>query len=399
VTFLTVLLAIGLLIATTNLAITAINLRRYRPPASTSQPAPSQPQSNTNANEQAIDPVVSVCIPARNEQTNLELCIAGLTTGNQTPIEILVYDDESTDNTPAIIDKLIKQDSRVRRVTTVNLPEGWNGKQHACWRMAADAKGQWMLFTDADVRFKPGAIDASLHYANTNNAALVSTFPKQITGSLAEALAVPMIHFILLSYLPIGRMRKSLDPAASAGCGQFLLVRKDAYTKSNGHAAFKDSMHDGIKMPRQIRRAGHKTDIFDGTHLVSCRMYHDLPTTWRGFTKNAFEGLGSEALLIFLTITHALAHVLPWIALPTLLIIDRSSTTPIALAAAAVTIALVHRIILAARFQQPWIAVPLHPIAILFTILIQWQSWRLHRQGNRSWRGRTTSAAPQGPTS
>lgn len=386
---LTVLLAIGLCIALANLSITLLNLRRYRKPSPT--PPTQQPQS-TEADTQ---PTVSVCIPARNEQANIESCVAGLITGNHTPFEILVYDDQSTDNTPAIIDKLIHQNDNVRRIPTVELPNGWNGKQHACWQMANNARGQWLLFTDADVRFNPSAIDDALNFAKSQNAALVSTFPKQITGSLAEKLAVPMIHFILLSYLPIGRMRSTLDPAASAGCGQYLLVNKHAYHNAGTHAAFKDSMHDGIKMPRELRRAGHKTDIFDGTHLVSCRMYHNLQTTWKGFTKNAYEGLGSDALLIFITITHTLAHLLPWIALPILLILDQPTRTPTILAAAAVATALTHRAILAARFHQPWIAVPLHPIAILFTTLIQWQSWRLHRQGKRSWRGRTAGTTPQ----
>lgn len=392
-TLLTILLAIALLIATTNLAITIANLRRYRTPAPTTTPPSSTNPAATTPQPQ--DPVVSVCIPARNEQSNLEQCIAGLIKANQTPIEILVYDDQSTDNTPAIINKLIQKNDNVRRIPTVELPHGWNGKQHACWQMANNARGQWLLFTDADVRFSPSAIDDALNFTLSQNTALVSTFPKQITGSLAEKLAVPMIHFILLSYLPIGRMRSTLDPAASAGCGQFLLVNKHAYHNAGTHAAFKDSMHDGIKMPREFRRAGHKTDIFDGTHLVSCRMYHNLSSTWKGFTKNAFEGLGSEALLVFLTFAHTIAHILPWIALPTLLIIDQTNTTPIALATAAIIIALTHRAILAARFQQSWITIPLHPIAILFTTLIQWQSWRLHRKGKRSWRGRTAGTSPQ----
>ncbi|MDZ4754290.1 MAG: glycosyltransferase family 2 protein, partial [Phycisphaerae bacterium] len=229
-----------------------VNLRRYR------RAAHAPPDLRAS---------VSVCIPARNEESNIETCVRSVlanATATGLAVEVLCYDDQSTDQTPRILAALAAEDERVRLVPTVSLPKDWNGKQHACWRLAGAARHDWLLFTDADVRFAPDALRRAIHEAERHNAALLSTVPQQIAGTVGEALLIPLIHVLLLSYLPMGRMRRTLDPAASAGCGQFLLARADAYRAAGGHAVFRASMHDGIKMPRAFRAAGFRTDLFDG---------------------------------------------------------------------------------------------------------------------------------------
>lgn len=350
---------------------------------------------------------ISVCIPARNEEPNLAACVHSVLANDHPDFEILLYDDQSTDATPRIIADLCARDRRVRAATPAPLPPGWNGKQHACWRMSREASGGWLLFLDADVRLAPDCLARARGAADELNAALVSMFPRQVTGSLAERLAVPMIFFILLSYLPFPQMRRTNRPSASAGCGQFLLVRRDAYDAGGGHERFKDSMHDGIRLPRAVRAAGFHSDLFDGTHLAHVRMYHGLASTWRGFTKNAYEGLGSLPLLVLLTITHLVGHVLPWIALPaaaTLAMVQRSGRISDAANAhavagllhpatvlaclLAVTLTIEQRTRIARRTGTSLGIVPLHPVAVLFMTAIQWWSWWLHVRGRRTWRGR-----------
>jgi hypothetical protein len=344
------------------------------------------------------EPLISVCIPARNEERNIEACVRGILSGTYRRCEVLVYNDHSTDGTGAILSRLGAEDARVRAVTVEPLPAGWNGKQFACDRMGRAASGEWLLFTDADVRFEPTALAETLAAARARGAAggvgvdLLSTFPRQVCGSLAEIAAVPMIFFILFSYLPMPRMRATSDPASSAGCGQFLFARREAYLASGGHGAFADSMHDGIKMPRAFRAKGFRTDLFDGTHLASVRMYVGLGSTWRGFAKNAYEGLGSVGLLVFVTVVHLLAHVLPFVVLAAALTPMRADGVATVLAGFAAGIALVQRGILTARFTHPWLAVPLHPVAVLMMTAIQWHSLYLHLTGQRAWRGRTLAA-------
>jgi len=376
-----VFLGLAAFIAAAGLAMTIVNLVAYRRP----------PRSDPSARW----PLVSMCIPARNEAANLEACVRGLLDQRGVEVEILVYDDQSTDGTGEILARLASQSTRVRRVPTQSLPDGWNGKQHACQRMGEAANGAWLLFTDADVRFEPDAVAGALRAAEAGRADLVSTFPRQITGSFLERLVVPMIHFILLSYLPLHFMRASTSPNASAGCGQFLLVRREAWQRAGGHAAFRDSMHDGIRLPRRVREMGGRTDLFDGTELISCRMYRDFGSCWRGFAKNAYEGLGSFGVLVFFTIIHVVAHLMPWAWLAMAFTQSRWPPLETSLAVGAIAMALLQRLLLAVRFEQSWLGVALHPLAILTMTAIQWHSFALAKRGRREWRGRVQGALPR----
>lgn len=339
--------------------------------------------------EHGDEPLVSICVPARNESANIEACVRGVLAQRGVTLEVLVYDDQSTDGTGDILARLISEDPRVRSVPTQALPEGWNGKQHGCQRMGEAARARWLLFTDADVRFEPDAIRGALDEAMRLRAELVSTFPRQITGSFLERMVVPLIHFILLSYLPFPFMRSNRTPSASAGCGQFLLVRRDTWERAGGHAAFRASMHDGIRLPRSVRAVGGHSDLFDGTELVSCRMYRDFGSCWRGFAKNAYEGLGSFGVLCIFTALHLIGHVLPWIWLAVALVTGRLATAETTLAMVAIGLALSERALLALRFRQSWLGVALHPVGIVLMTAIQWHSWVLAMTGRREWRGRT----------
>lgn len=377
-----VLLWIGFVAASGALAMTIWNLTLYR-------------RSEVNAS--ASRARVTVCIPARNEEANIEACISAVLANNHQDTTVLVYDDQSTDGTRSILDRLRSHDSRIALCPTRPLPDGWVGKQHACDQMGRHATADWLLFIDADVRLEPDCIRRSLAAATALNAAMLSTFPRQVTATPGEASLVPMIHFVLLSYLPFVRMRRTRDPAASAACGQFILIRRDAYLASGGHAEIRDSMHDGVKLPRLVRRAGFHTDLFDGTDLASCRMYSGFSATWRGFAKNAYEGLGTPLLLAFLTVIHLLGHVLPWLVAigSVLTLLTTGNIEPFrpmhfVLAAMCVLFNLVQRWILAVRFQQSALAAILHPVGVTLMTLVQWHSFMLHISGRRVWRGRTS---------
>ncbi len=389
-------MAASLGVALAHLAMTLVNLTRYRrAPALDGAPSAPRPAESTPGDARAE--LLSVCVPARNEEANIEACVRSILASVGVPLEVLVYDDESADRTPEIVAGLSREDPRVRPIDTVALPEGWNGKQHACWRMSREARGTRLLFTDADVRVEPEALARALLAHRASAAALVSAFPRQITRSLGERLVVPMIFFLLFSYLPMGRMRRTTDPGASAGCGQFLLVDRAAYDASGGHARFPTSMHDGIMLPRTLRRAGFRTDLFDATDLAGVRMYHGLAEAWRGFAKNAYEGIGSVWLLALLTLLNLGGHVLPWaVLLAGALARDLDRPSPgraaMVLAASAAAAGLVQRALLARRFRQGASVVPLHPFGVVVMTLIQWHSLAIHRRGRRAWRGRRQAA-------
>jgi hypothetical protein len=366
----------GLTCAALPLWMTLLNLLRYR------VPAVSMP----------IDERVDVCIPARNEASNIEACVEGALSSAGVSVRALVYDDQSTDDTPGILERLALKHGGLVRVPTQSLPDGWNGKQWGCERMGQSSDAAWLLFTDADVRIAPNAIASAVGFARSSGSDLVSTFPREVCGSTGEALVVPLIHFMLLGYLPMGFMRRDGRPSLGAGCGQFLLVRREAWLRSGGHAAFKDSMHDGIKLPRSIRRAGGRTDLFDGTALVECRMYRGFAQTWRGFAKNAYEGLGSVAALVVFTVLHVVGHVMPWVVLVAAAVSHEVPSAAAWASVGAIACGLLTRIMLAARFRQPWIGVWLHPVSMLLLTAIQWRSLWLAIAGRRAWRGRIAGA-------
>ena len=377
------------------LALASVNLSRFRT-------APHQTDSEGWT--------LTVCIPARNEASNLEDCVRSvLAAADDDPASrtrVMVYDDGSEDETPSILARLVREDDRVEAAVVKPLPEGWNGKQHACDCMGRQAQSDWVLFTDADVRFTPDSLRrtrAEMRRAGRSERpiTLLSAFPRERTGSLGEALVVPLIHVILLSYLPMGRMRRTLDPAASAACGQFILCDRAAWLDAGGHAAIRESMHDGVRLPRIFRSHGHATDIFDGTDIVSCRMYRGFAETWSGFAKNAYEGLGNPILLGLLTVLHIGGHVAPWLLI--LFAIAAGMGVPgfenavppgfaIVLAVVAIACQFTLRFRIASRFSQSTVAALLHPIGLVLLTIIQWWSFRLHVSGQRSWRGRVAKS-------
>jgi hypothetical protein len=388
---LAIILAIGAFFAALALVMTIINLCAYQPPQ---DPAKQSQFACDPTTDSASNPLVSVCIPARNEERNIEACLHAVLATQGANVEAVVYDDQSTDATTQIIARLAAADPRVRPTPTQPLPAGWNGKQHACWRMSQAARGRWMLFTDADVRLTPDCVRRALAAAQSKNLGLLSAFPHQIVISPGERLLVPMIFFILFSYLPFPRMRRSNDPSASAGCGQFLFISREAYDACGGHESCKDSMHDGVKLPRAVRRAGFRTDLVDGTPIASCRMYSGTAAAWRGFAKNAFEGLGSVTLLVVITVMHLLGHVLPWAVLLFLALNAALSSTDMptavyAFAAFAVAFNIVQRLLILSRTRAPFWLAFLHPLAVLAMTAVQWHSLVLFFTGQRHWRGRT----------
>ena len=388
----------SLVIAGLALVVSVVNLLIYRKSAPDGMPGEGT--------------IVTVCVPARNEEANIEECLLtllvsdlGEASGHTSGVEIEVYDDGSTDRTPEILRDLSERDARVVRTPTVPLPEGWNGKQHGCWRAARharerrasmDATRHWLLFTDADLRFTPDCVRRAVAQAERLNVPMLSTFPRQITQTIAEHALVPMMFFILFSYLPMWWMRwlkpAGKYPGLGVGCGQFLLVRADAYEASGGHAGFKDSMHDGIRLPRAVRAAGFASDLFDGTDLCGVRMYVGLRATWRGFAKNAFEGVGSVPALVVFTALHAVGHLLPWLVLA-LGLVSQSLPEPVAaMTIATIACGFIQRVILALCLRHSGWAALLHPFGVLGMTLIQWHSLWLARTGQRIWRGRVAGA-------
>ena len=396
----TALAAFGLLSSLVPLLVTLRNLPLYRSARGARSGGLRCAGDEAAPTARSAGVAVTVCIPARNEAANIEACVRSALACGGAEVEVCVYDDQSTDGTGEILRRLAAEDPRVRIVPTHALPVGWNGKMWGCDRMGRAARGTWVLFTDADVRLAPACLSDTLAAAESLRCDLLSTVPRQLTGSWSEDAVVPLIHYVLLGYLPMGRMRATLDPAASAGVGQFLFARREAWLAIDGYTRFPGTMHDGIRMPREFRRSGLRTDLFDGTALAEVRMYRGLPQVWRGFAKNAYEGLGSPWLLLLVTALHVFGQVAAWAIVAGAAVAAALGlavhVVPATLAAVALLLQLAHRIMLRRAFGHSWRAVLLHPVGLAMLTAIQWHSLWLSARGRREWRGRVSGLPVQG---
>ncbi|WP_442511433.1 glycosyltransferase family 2 protein [Novipirellula sp. SH528] len=330
---------------------------------------------------------VSVLIPARNEADSIAACVQAALASTNIDVEVLVLDDDSDDATASIVSGLAQIDKRVRCISGAPLPDGWNGKQHACWQLAAAAKHPRLLFLDADVRLEPHAIEVLVDWQNTHAVALLSAFPQQETGALLEKLLIPMMHYILLGFLPMARMRASSSPAYAAGCGQLFLTLHSDYVTAGTHQAIKSSRHDGVKLPRVYRQSGMMTDVVDGTFLARCRMYRDGGEVIRGLLKNATEGIANPKVIGLFTVLIIGASVLPIVAF--LVAVLTHSSMAMSVAGIAVVVSHLPRAIAAVNFRQPIVGVVLHSVAATLFIGLQWSALAMSLLGKQvRWRGR-----------
>jgi hypothetical protein len=367
-----------------------VNLRRYVAPEGV-----------------ATDTTISVLIPARDEERNIAACVesvlASILPNGGAALEVLVLDDASTDRTAEIVRELAACDTRVRLAKTQTLPAGWNGKQRACWLLAQEAKGELLLFLDADVRIAPEAVQRCAGQLKSSKLALLSGFPKQITVGWLERMLIPLIHFVLLSFLPMGRMRKTTSPSFSAGCGQFFLVERTAYFASGGHAGIRETRHDGLRLPQLFRKAGYRTDIFDLTQLARVRMYDSPGAVWMGLAKNATEGIATPGRIFPFSVLLVLGQVLPVLLFALMLaflssfaIVGATFDQPLLAWSVCAAIALafvasyVPRLLAVRRFQQPLMSALLHPLGVLLLLGVQWYALGKQVFGKPvAWRART----------
>ncbi|MEJ1978416.1 MAG: glycosyltransferase, partial [Acetobacteraceae bacterium] len=355
----------ALLLAALPFALALWNLALYRTPAPAMTPPP-----------------LSVLIPARNEERNIAAAVASVLASEGVALELIVLDDGSTDRTSAILRDI--PDPRLRVAGGGMLPPGWSGKQHACAMLAKLARHEMFVFMDADVRLAPDALSRMAGFMERHPVGLASGFPLQVVRTWSEQLLLPLIHVLLLGFLPIAVMQRSAAVGLGAGCGQLFIARRAEYERAGGHGAIRASMHDGLTLPRAFRRAGSMTGLFDASRFATCRMYERVADLWEGLGKNATEGMATPAALPLWTVLLLGGQVLP-------VVLMLAAPSTVALLALVLSIGL--RLILAARFRQPEGSALLHPVGVLALLVVQWAALlRVARGRPATWRGRAYPA-------
>lgn len=226
-------------------------------------------------------PVVSVVIPARDEEASLGDCLESLVSQTGVLFEIIVVDDGSTDRTREIAQSF----PSVKVVEAPSLPPGWTGKNNAVTAGARTARGRWLLFTDADTVHLPGSLARSVTEAEQRKVALLSYSPEQEVHGLLEKSVMPVIFAELAATY---RPSQVSDPRSSAAAanGQYLLISRDAYDAVGGHAAIATSLLEDVELAKNVKKSGRKIFFRFGGDAVRTRMYRDFAQLREGWTKN-----------------------------------------------------------------------------------------------------------------
>ena len=260
-------------------------------------------------------PLISVCIPARNEERNIRACVESMLAQDYPNIEVIVLDDRSTDSTPRIVADIASRDSRLRLINGSDLPEGWAGKPHALRQASAFARGDWLCFVDADTILAPECLSSCYAKARETNADMFTIMTFQVTGSFWERVVMPLV----MTALSVGfSPRKVNDPNRKDAIanGQFILIKRSVYDAVGGHESVKDRIVEDKAISEQVKWNGFRLIVADGMQVARTRMYTSLPEMWEGWTKNIYLGLRDQINLLWLGVFGAFLALVAALFLP-----------------------------------------------------------------------------------
>ena len=323
---------------------------------------------------------VSVLLPARNEADRIAPCLRALLRSGHVPdLELIVLDDESDDDTAAVVHAVAGGDPRVRLVAGRPVPPGWLGKPHACGQLAAAAAGTVLVFTDADVVVAPDGIARTVGLLRDSGLDFVSPYPRQEAVTIAERLVQPLLQWSWLTFLPLRAAERSGRPSLSAANGQLLCVDAAAYRRAGGHEAVRDAVLEDLALARAMKRAGGRGTVADGTAVATTRMYRTWPDLRDGYTKSLWAAAATPSRSLTVAAGLVTLYVLP----------------PVAAAGGsragrwAYLGAVAGRVVSARRTGgRAWPDALAHPASVAVLAGLTVRSAALARRGQLTWRGR-----------
>jgi hypothetical protein len=317
---------------------------------------------------------VSLLVPARDEAGTLPATLPGMLA--QGADEVIVLDDGSRDDTAAVVTRRAGAAPALRLLHGAPLPRGWSGKNWACHQLAQAARGEVLVFTDADVRWQPGALTALLAERDARGADLVTCWPRQRCETLGERLVVPLVDLLLLTTLPAVLARRRWPLSLTGANGQCMLWDRDAYRAVGGHEAVRAEVLEDVRLAQGAKAAGRRVALTLGAGALEVRMYRGYREVVRGFAKNALAAAGGRPwALVVVVALNLLTYSAVW---P--LALHEPRWWPLALAGVglrALTNAVSRRPVIEAALQ------PLAPLALLPVTALA-LAWR----GGYEWRGR-----------
>lgn len=324
-----------------------------------------KPHSDSKMPESA--PFVSVLIPARDEELNIETCLKSLEKQDYPDFEILVLDDNSLDNTANIVERIAAKDNRIQLIRGEPLAEGWAGKPFACYQLAERARGSWLLFVDADTTHAPNMLRGVLGLALQFRPSLLSGFPHQVATSLPQKIAIPVFYFIIMSWLPLWWLQHSKEPKPSMAIGQFLLFPREEYWRIGGHKAVKSRIVEDLWLVAEVKRHGGRIIAVDLSPVASCHMYQNVKAMWHGFAKSIYgvAGLSPVGLLALIAVGY-IFFLAPFYSLYHEMFVAETPTSWRYIIFLQVAVLLAMRWLVDRHFKEPVVSTLLHPVGMSF---------------------------------
>jgi len=338
---------------------------------------------------------VSAIVPARNEEAVIVACVESLAVQREIT-EILVIDDQSSDRTAEIVHSVSQKYPNVRLLAATELPPGWVGKNNAVWIGAREARGEWLLFTDADAVHAPDSASKALSIAWENDAALVSFSPEQVIRTWYEKAVIPYVFSRLNRRFRFPDVNDPKNTAAAAN-GQFILIHRDAYDAVGGHASVAGDVLEDVALAARVKAAGYGIWFGSGKGIVRVRMYRSFAAMWEGWKKNLYSLMGGNPRAAKAEVARAL--------LPILLVLLATAgvagitgsillaTTVLGMGLAGILIA--YDAELESSGFSPRLLAYGIPGRVLFAAVL-WASYRSHRSGRLEWKGRAYPAGTPG---
>ncbi len=339
-------------------------------------------------------PSLSVIVPARNEAANLPVCLSSLQAQDypREKLNIIVVDDNSTDETFQIGSTIAGRCANSQLVRSPALPMNWVGKPHACWvgSSLVRPEDEWLCFIDADVRANCKLISSAIAAADSQQLSLLSLLPRQQLGSFAERLVIPCGLFLMAfcQDLETVQARRSRQTTVS---GQFMLVKRAIYHSVGGHAAVRNSICEDIDLALLVKNAGGNVILYDGKDLLAARMYTGWTTLWTGLSKNLVVTLGgakATVIIALVVLLLTLTSILLPAAQATWCVSGAAACAALvpALAGTAAVVGL--HVAAASYFQIPFWYGLLFPLGYLVGVCLAMESLRRYWLGKIVWKGR-----------
>jgi len=319
-------------------------------------------------------PLVSILLPARNEERTIRKCVESLLTQDYPHFELIVLDDNSTDKTYEILQEIAEKHKKLKVLKGASLPPDWHGKNWACHQLSQRAKGKWLLFTDADTVHRPCSVSTAMASGLKNASDFVTCIPRLEARTWSEHIYMPIIHvvfyvlipFYLLNFFGVSRIPFAMGP--------FMLIKRKMFYAIGGYERLKNSLIDDLSMAKAVKENKGKITVFDGSSTMKIRFYTSFRELWNGFSKNSYEAIEKKpyyAAGIFL-VSYFL-FIYPYLSLWHAFESNHGYLIPVV----QVGIICMIKIILALRFRTSLFCALLNPLTVILALLILFNSLRL----------------------